>query len=507
VRLFTTIAALRCYLAQCRSIEGTVGFVPTMGALHAGHESLMRRAKQENQWVVASIFVNPLQFGPAEDLTQYPRSLEADRDRCEAVGVDILFVPTPEELGIPAQGSAGVEVNKTLVVVPDALKSNLCGPARPGHFDGVATIVSKLFNLIQPDAAYFGQKDAQQLAIIQHFAKDLNFPIEIVGCPIVRESSGLALSSRNAYLTADQMTIAPILSQSLHQSEQLFKQGQYQSDELIRIAKTHLASNPGIQLEYIELVDPATLQTLTSIAENGLLAIAAKIGKTRLIDNVLLRTRKPIMAIDGPAGAGKSTVTKQVANTLGLFYLDTGAMYRAITWLVMNSGIAITDEPAIAELVGTCEIELTPEKVEINHQDITLAIRTPEVTANVSAIAAQAAVRKALVRQQREYGRRGGVVLEGRDIGTHVFPDAEVKVFLTATVEERARRRQKDLERLGQSVPSLDSLIESIAERDAKDSNRAIAPLKQALDALEVVTDGMRIEEVVDRLVKLYQAQ
>ncbi len=507
MRLFTTIAALRCYLAQCRSIEGTVGFVPTMGALHAGHESLMRRAKLENQWVVVSIFVNPLQFGPTEDLNQYPRSLEADRARCEAIGVDILFVPTPEELGIPAQGSAGVEVDKTLVVVPDSLKSTLCGPARPGHFDGVATIVSKLFNLIQPDAAYFGQKDAQQLAIIQHFAKDLNFPIEIVGCPIVRETSGLALSSRNAYLTADQKTIATVLSQALHQAEQLFKQGYYQSDELISVAHKILESHPEINLEYIELVDPTTLQVLPSITENGVLAIAAKIGKTRLIDNVLLRTRKPIMAIDGPAGAGKSTVTKQVATTLGLFYLDTGAMYRAITWLVMNSGIAITDEPAIAELVGTCEIELTPEKVEINHQDITLAIRTPEVTSNVSSIAAQAAVRKALVRQQREYGRRGGVVLEGRDIGTHVFPDAEVKIFLTATVEERSRRRQKDLERLGQSIPSLNELIEAIAERDAKDSTRAISPLKQALDAVAVVTDGMTIEEVVDRLVKLYQAQ
>lgn len=507
MRLFTTIAALRCYLAQCRSIEGSVGFVPTMGALHAGHESLLRRARQEHQWVVASIFINPLQFGPSEDLTQYPRDLQADRDRCEAAGVDILFVPTPEELGIPRQGSAGVAIEKTLVVVPESLKARLCGPHRPGHFEGVATIVSKLFNLIQPDAAYFGQKDAQQLAIIQHFVKDLNFPIEIVGCPIIRESSGLALSSRNAYLTDAEMRIAPHLSQALHQAKHLFKQGQHQSNELIAEVRTTLKSQSEIKIEYVELVDPVTLQPLESVTENGLLAIAAKIGKTRLIDNVLLRTRQPIMAIDGPAGAGKSTVTKQVAQSLGLFYLDTGAMYRAITWLVMDSGIAITDEPSIAELVGTCEIELTPDKVEINGQNITTAIRTPEVTANVSAISAQAAVRKALVRQQREYGRRGGVVLEGRDIGTHVFPDAEVKIFLTATVEERARRRQKDLERLGQAIPSLDELIETIAERDAKDSTRAIAPLKQALDAHKIVTDGMGIDQVVDRLVELYKAQ
>ena len=281
----------------------------------------------------------------------------------------------------------------------------------------------------------------------------------------------------------------------------------YQSHELINIVRSSLESQPDINVEYIELVEPATLQPLNVITENALLAIAAKVGTTRLIDNILLRTRKPIMAIDGPAGAGKSTVTKQVAQTLGLVYLDTGAMYRAITWLVMNSGISIMDEPAIAELVGTCHIELTPEKVEINNQDITLAIRTPDVTANVSAIAAQAAVRKSLVRQQRDYSRRGGVVLEGRDIGTHVFPDAEVKIFLTATVEERSRRRQKDLERLGQPIPSLDELIATIAERDAKDSTRAIAPLKKALDAVEVVTDGMTIDQVVDRLVKLYEAQ
>jgi pantoate ligase / CMP/dCMP kinase len=258
-------------------------------------------------------------------------------------------------------------------------------------------------------------------------------------------------------------------------------------------------------LEYVELVEPKTLARLEQVTDNGLLAIAAKLGNTRLIDNMLLRTRQPIVAIDGPAGAGKSTVTKLVAQKLGLFYLDTGAMYRAITWLVMDGGVAFGDEPAIAELVHHAEIELTTDYVRVNGQDVTSAIRSPEVTANVSAIAAQAAVRQALVRQQQEYGRRGGVVLEGRDIGTHVFPDAELKVFLTATVTERARRRQLDLERLGQPVPSLVELENLIAERDAKDSNRSIAPLRQAVDATEVVTDGMTIEAVVDKLVGLYQ--
>jgi pantoate ligase / CMP/dCMP kinase len=164
VRVFTTIAALRCYLAQATSsLDSTVGFVPTMGALHAGHISLMQRARQENQWVVASIFVNPLQFGPSEDLSQYPRTIDRDRELCESAGVDILFRPNPEELGISEAGTAGIESESTLVVVPESMKSGLCGASRPGHFEGVATIVSKLFHLVQPTRAYFGQKDAQPL--------------------------------------------------------------------------------------------------------------------------------------------------------------------------------------------------------------------------------------------------------------------------------------------------------------------------------------------------------
>lgn len=504
MRVFTTIAALRCYLAQVnRSPDTSLGYVATMGALHAGHLSLIQRARQENMWVVASIFVNPLQFGPAEDLGAYPRTVENDRRLCEAAGVDILFLPTPEELDLSS--TAGIQTQNTLVVVPESMKSGLCGALRPGHFEGVATIISKFFNLIQPTRAYFGQKDAQQLAILNRMVKDLNFPIEIIRCRIIRELSGLAMSSRNAYLNADQKEDATILYRSLQQAEHLFKTGELRSNILTQAVAAAFENNASLTLQYIALVDPTTLQPIDTIEENGLLAIAAKIGSTRLIDNLLLRTRKPIMAIDGPAGAGKSSVTKLVAKELGLFYLDTGAMYRAITWLVMNSGIEIPDEPAIAELVGHCDIQLTDDSVSINNQDITAAIRTPEVTANVSAIAAQAAVRQALVRQQRECSRRGGVVLEGRDIGTHVFPDAEVKVFLTATIQERARRRQIDLERQGQSIPDLNDLIESIAERDAKDSTRAIAPLKKAIDAVEVVTDGMAIEDVVAKLVGFYR--
>jgi pantoate ligase/cytidylate kinase len=252
------------------------------------------------------------------------------------------------------------------------------------------------------------------------------------------------------------------------------------------------------------------------IEESGLLAIAGRLGSTRLIDNMLLSTRKPIVAIDGPAGAGKSTVSRQVAQRLDLLYLDTGAMYRALTWLVLESGVAVDDEPSIAELASQCEIELdaqpTPTEkqataisVSINGQDVTQAIRSLEVTSKVSAIAAQPVVRNELVRQQRRYGKNGGIVIDGRDIGTHVFPDAELKLFLTASVQERARRRQQDLKNQGKDTISLDELEQAIYDRDLKDSTRTLAPLRQAEDAIEIQTDNLSIAEVVDRIVQLYQ--
>ncbi|NJO52409.1 MAG: (d)CMP kinase [Leptolyngbyaceae cyanobacterium RM2_2_4] len=264
--------------------------------------------------------------------------------------------------------------------------------------------------------------------------------------------------------------------------------------------------------EYVELVDPVTLAPLERVEESGLLAIAAHIGSTRLIDNVVLRNRQPILAIDGPAGVGKSTVVRQVAQTLGLLHLDTGAMYRAITWLVMQSGVALDDQPAIAELVSQCQLELenqvksllsTP-KVWVNGQDVTLAIRSAEVTAHVSTIAAQPAVRRSLVKQQQQYGRKGGIVMDGRDIGTSVFPDAELKIFLTASVQERARRRQLDLKNQGQPEVNLEELERTIYERDRKDSTRSIAPLRKAEDAIEIQTDQLTIDEVVAKIVSLY---
>ncbi|MBE9181213.1 bifunctional pantoate--beta-alanine ligase/(d)CMP kinase [Oculatella sp. LEGE 06141] len=528
MRVFTTIAGLRCYVALKRSeppledaidqpglhpVGVKVGFVPTMGALHAGHLNLIERSRRENDVVIVSIFVNPLQFGPNEDFQQYPRPIEQDTQLCEQAGVDAIFSPSPEELyGSPYPP---VSDRVTQVIPPFQMMSGLCGRSRPGHFQGVATVVTKLLNIVQPDRAYFGRKDAQQLAILRRLVADLNIPVDIVACRIVREPNGLAMSSRNRYLTSDQYDKAAVLYRSLQRAESIFQLGKHYREALVQAVETELATVPDVQPEYIELVHPDTMMPLEQIEDVGLLAIAARMGSTRLIDNMVLRNRKPIVAIDGPAGVGKTTVVRQVATELGLLHIDTGAMYRAATWLALQSGLAIDDEAAIAEMVSQCQIELGSQKTEdansqspqvhINGHNVTTAIRSLDVTQQVSAIAAQPAVRKILVKQQQAYGRGGGVAMEGRDIGTHVFPDAELKIFLTASVQERARRRQIDLKNQGQAEVDLGELERLIDERDRKDSTRQVSPLQKAPDAIEINTDRLSIAEVTATIVGLYQ--
>ncbi|MEA5518107.1 bifunctional pantoate--beta-alanine ligase/(d)CMP kinase [Limnoraphis robusta] len=504
MRLFTTVAAMRCYLNIHRSKtpQVAIGFVPTMGSLHPGHLSLIERARVENTVVVVSIFVNPLQFGPQEDLKQYPRPLEQDLSLCEQAEVDVVFTPSAEEiLGLDHQ-------HQTTVVPPSNLISVLCGPNRPGHFPGVTTIVAKFLNIIEPHRVYLGRKDAQQLAIIRRMVTDLHWPIEIVACPIIREVSGLAYSSRNQYLTPQEKQQATVLYRALGKGKQVFLSGNSDAEAILAAVHAELATTTEIKLEYLQLVDPDTMAPLTFVREVGLLAIAARVNTTRLIDNVILRNRKPILAIDGPAGAGKSTVTRQVAQQLNLLFLDTGAMYRAVTWLVLEMGIDISDQPAVAELVHQCQIELKPREdqleIYINSRNVTAEIRSQQVTANVSAIAAQPAVRESLVEQQKAYGRTGGVVAEGRDIGTYVFPDAELKIFLTASVKERSQRRQLELQQQGQGEISLEQIEQDIAQRDYKDSTRSIAPLRKAADAIEIQTDGLTIEQVTERIIRLY---
>jgi pantoate ligase/cytidylate kinase len=521
-----TVAALREQVAKWRG--STIGLVPTMGSLHEGHLSLIRRCRQECDHTVVSIFVNPLQFGPNEDWERYPRDEEGDRALCEAAGVDVVFAPDLQEMGADPASAR----DRTWVDPPPSLLQTLCAPHRPGHFRGVATIVVQLLNLVQPQRAYFGQKDAQQLAIIQRLVQDLKIPTTIVPCPTVREADGLAYSSRNRYLSPEERQVAAGLYRALRRGYEHWQAGDSSAEGILAAARAELEHTPELRLQYLELVDPQTLQPLSEVKDKGLLAIAAYVGQTRLIDNLLLareksdlppqkeegallpspkRGRRPLIAIDGPAGAGKSSVARAVAAQLQLLYLDTGAMYRAITWLALQRGIPLDDAEQLTQLAAQTQLRLQsgpspdePTRIWANGQEITQAIRSPEVTRWVSQVAAVPGVRQELVKQQRLLGRDGGAVLEGRDIGTHVFPDAELKVFLTASLGERAQRRQHQLQAQGQVV-SLEELKAQLEQRDRYDSERQIAPLRPAPDAILIDTDHLSQAEVENKIVTLYR--
>jgi pantoate--beta-alanine ligase len=254
-----------------------------MGALHDGHLSLVRAAQAQCDSVAVSIFVNPIQFGPTEDLSKYPRQFERDCQLLETEGVDILFAPAVEEIYPKSQGGI------TWVVV-EGLSEKLDGRSRPGHFRGVSTIVAKLFHIIEPAAAFFGQKDAVQLAIIRRMVRDLNFPVEILACPIVREPDGLAMSSRNAYLSRDERVYALVLHEALLQVERRFQAGERTAAALISAAKDVFAREPHVLLDYCEIVDPDTLDPVDRISRPSLAAAAAYVGSTRLIDNLLLNS-------------------------------------------------------------------------------------------------------------------------------------------------------------------------------------------------------------------------
>lgn len=275
----SAVASLRERLREHQRQGRTIGFVPTMGALHAGHRQLMETARDECDVLVVSIFVNPLQFDRPDDLARYPRTFETDRALCESAGVDIIFAPTVDEL-YP-------EEQKTFVDVPD-LTGNLCGAFRPGHFRGVATVVLKLFGIVQPDRAYFGQKDAQQLAVIARMVRDLNVPVTIVPIPTVREPDGLALSSRNKHLSTDERQIAPAIYRALSLAGAQIAAGERSPATLRENALLLLQQYPELRVEYLELVHPETLQPVVEITGRVLIAIAAWIGSTRLIDNILV---------------------------------------------------------------------------------------------------------------------------------------------------------------------------------------------------------------------------
>jgi len=278
VEVFRTVDEIREMLARVRRMGATVGLVPTMGALHEGHGQLIDAARQETDCVVVSIFVNPLQFDRPEDLERYPRNLDADKKFCDDRGADLIFAPAPASMYAPTHRSF-VEVA--------GVSEGLCGQSRPGHFRGVATVVLKLFHIAQPDRAYFGEKDAQQLAVVRRMVRDLNLTVEIMSVRTVRESDGLALSSRNRHLTTAERKVAPILFQALVVAQKLIAAGATDPAEVKSVASTILAQQPSVRVEYLEVVDPDEMRAVTRIRGPVRVAAAVWLGSTRLIDNVL----------------------------------------------------------------------------------------------------------------------------------------------------------------------------------------------------------------------------
>jgi pantoate--beta-alanine ligase len=276
------IAAARAALAAARHGGRRITLVPTMGALHIAHVSLIDAAKRDGGYLVVSIFVNPTQFGPNEDFERYPRDEAADLATCEKAGVDLVFAPSVEEM-YPPQSVTTVHVAR--------LTETLCGPHRPGHFDGVATVVAKLFNIVQPDAAYFGQKDAQQLAVIRQMVRELNLPIEIVACPTVREPDGLAVSSRNAYLNESQRVQARCLYRALREAKALIEGGQADAAAVVKAMRRIVEDAAPARVDYISVVDPTSMQPVERVEQPVLVALAVRIGPTRLIDNLSVDPR------------------------------------------------------------------------------------------------------------------------------------------------------------------------------------------------------------------------
>lgn len=281
MKICQTVGQTREVLKKERELGRSIGFVPTMGYFHEGHLSLMRQARSQCDIVVISIFVNPTQFGPAEDYASYPRDIERDKKMAEEVGVDYAFIPPLEE--IYPQGYS------TYVNLEGSLTEGLCAAGRPEHFRGVATVVTKLFNIVQPDRAYFGQKDAQQAIVIRQMVKDLNMPIEIIVCPIVREDDGLAMSSRNIYLSKEERKAALVLSRSLKKAEEMIAQEERSAKAVREKVERMIGEEPLANLEYVAVCNTANLQEVDRIEGEVLIALAARFGKARLIDNTIVK--------------------------------------------------------------------------------------------------------------------------------------------------------------------------------------------------------------------------
>lgn len=275
---------LKRFIKNAHKEQKTIGFVPTMGFLHKGHLSLVKKAKEENQLVVVSIFVNPTQFGPTEDFETYPRDIQTDTRLAMEAGADVIFNPSTEEMYVPG--------SSTWVEVEGDITSVLCGASRPTHFRGVTTVVNMLFNIVEPDKAYFGQKDAQQAAVLTKMVQDLHMNVEIVVCPIVREADGVALSSRNIYLNKEEREQAAVLNRSLQLVQEAYWKGEKSVEALKELIVSNINQMPLAEIDYVNIYAYPSLKTIAKVEEKAIAAVAVKFGKTRLIDNIILEKRK-----------------------------------------------------------------------------------------------------------------------------------------------------------------------------------------------------------------------
>ena len=483
-----------------RKHKSEINFIPTMGNLHDGHQKLISTAKNSNfHTSFLSIFVNPLQFDNKEDLKNYPKTIDKDIEIAFSAGADIIFIPNVTDI-YPLD-----KKNICYLKASEELSYALCGLTRNGHFDGVCTVVYRLLKLIKPKNLFLGEKDWQQLLIIKKLIKEKNLNINVISIPTQRDSDGVPFSSRNKLLSKNERESLKLFSNELLRTKAIYKDEK--RINLKQITK-RLELNK-VSIEYLQHLHPYNLRKISDKDNISILAGAIKCGNTRLIDHIFLMKRKPIIAIDGPAGSGKSTITKLIAKELNLLYLDTGAMYRALSWLLIKEKIDYAKNSDLNKVLSNVSIvfkcnSISHQDVFINNFCVTKEIRSQEISSIVSKISSIKNVREFLVNEQRKIGESGGLVAEGRDIGTTVFPNAEVKIFLTASIDEREKRRKSELEMKGANEINYLELKELIRKRDFEDSTRNISPLKKASEAIEIVTDGYSINEVVEKVIAIY---